>query len=289
MEQVTVYFTKALNENNDVYYHRKVFLDQSENNTILVNENIEECYDQIFGEAVNNYNRHLNVDSELITNYYQHIKHSKRLNTHISFKIQIGNIDFYRRFSDENWHRINHIFIDYYNDFIERNLQLYVYSAVIYNDEAIPYLQIDAIPIAHDYKQGLQKRPSFSKVLKNLGYITDDINWRTGFKIWREHELRELDKFLVSKGLERKNVGSESYGSVDEYRSAHKTIEDQVNELTASLAEAKQEVEQWKSEAKEEHERVLELDADVQKLSIENENLKNKLDNFKENLAKLTV
>lgn len=54
---------------------------------------------------------------------------------------------------------------EYMRGFEQRNPNIYVFNAVLYLDEATLHLHIDWIPIARDYKNGLQIRNSLDKAL----------------------------------------------------------------------------------------------------------------------------
>lgn len=58
---------------------------------------------------------------------------------------------------------------EYMRGFEQRNPNIYVFNAVLHLDEATPHLHIDWIPIARDYKNGLQIRNSLDKALKQQG------------------------------------------------------------------------------------------------------------------------
>ena len=61
---------------------------------------------------------------------------------------------------------------EYMKSFQQRNPNLYVFNAVLHDDEASPHLHIDFIPFyTHGRKIGLSKGVSMRAALREMGYV----------------------------------------------------------------------------------------------------------------------
>ena len=73
-----------------------------------------------------------------------------------------------------------------------RHPQLKVYNAVVHLDETgAPHAHLNIVPVAENYKNGLQRQPSFSKALYQEG---NKERGRGQFRAFRDEELKILEK-----------------------------------------------------------------------------------------------
>ena len=107
-------------------------------------------------------------------------------------------------------------------------------------DEATPHLHMNVVPVATGYKQGITKRPSFSKWFKN-----NEID----FQQFREMQVEKLDELVQEMGAVRKIVGTHEYEKPSQYREtmqkADKVLAEahaEASKLSSSASELKDEV-----------------------------------------------
>lgn len=141
--------------------------------------------------------------------------------------IQVGNKDDFS--SREDYEKANQILEEWFNGFAERNPNLKVYNAVIHNDEATPHLHLNFVPVAEDYKRGLEKQVSFNKAIASQD---ENFNQERPFENWREKEMAVLENLMKERGIERKLVGTNDYKDVNDYKEK-KQLESEIQELEA--------------------------------------------------------
>src|SRR5690625_1859131 len=150
--------------------------------------------------------------------------------------IQVGDKDDF--LNKENREIANAILEEWFHDFEKRNPNLKVYNAVIHNDEASPHLHLNFVPVAGDYKRGLEKQVAFDRAI-----IQQDptLNKTRPFDDWRNKEVDLLEKKLLERGIERKIVGTNKYEDVNEYKEK-KDLEKEIKQLEINLSEKKNEL-----------------------------------------------
>src|SRR5699024_11961306 len=127
--------------------------------------------------------------------------------------IQVGDRDDFS--NRDEFASANEILEEWFNEFRERNPNLKVYNAVIHNDEASPHLHLNFVPVASDYKRGLEKQVAFDRAIKQQDAT---LNKTRPFEDWREKEVNLLENKLKERGIERKLVGTNEYKDVNEYK-----------------------------------------------------------------------
>lgn len=189
---------------------------KTNDNVILISDDLEDVYHELFHESVLNYNakqkREDRKKSEEKGGYLKEVKEQWN-------KSKTGTVDPQREFivqfgrkQDEPFPEelSNTMFKEYLDDFQERYTDLRVYNAVIHNDEATPHMHVNFVPVADGYTRGLEKRPSFSRVLKK-----HDVSFTEFF----EEEKDKLAEIMKEHtGEERKEVGSHKYLKPAQYR-----------------------------------------------------------------------
>lgn len=232
-------------------YHKHIDREKSGSNQYLVKKNIHEMYDELFGEAVEEYNAKQKRNDRKIEDYFSHVNKSKTLELQREFIVQIGDMsDFeneedlkhfnFNYFSDEHTNKevANEILKQYVTHFEERNPNLKIYNAVIHNDEASPHLHLNVIPIAEGYKRGVNKQPSFDKALKQQGITPGEDN--NIFKAFRDREIKTIEKLMHDHGLNRKQVGTNRIHDVREY----KKIMNKLGDLQQTLSHKQEKLDQ---------------------------------------------
>ncbi|MDN6641378.1 MAG: plasmid recombination protein, partial [Tetragenococcus sp.] len=244
---MSVSFKKASNKTNLKHNNREftekqkeknshIDYDRTEQNKTLVKEDLKKLYEREFGQALEKYNDKQKRKDRKIDSYYEHIKDSKKTFVQQEMIIQVGDKDDFN--SPEDFKKANEILEEWFEDFEERNPNLKVYNAVIHNDEASPHLHLNFVPVAGDYKRGLEKQVSFDRAIKQQD---DTLNKRRPFKDWRDKEVNLVADLLQERGIERKLVGTNEYKDVNEYKEK-KDLEREIKTLEKDLSQKKNEL-----------------------------------------------
>lgn len=161
-------------------------------NKILIDKDIRQVYNEVFGEALAEYNanqiakKHPERQKK---DYYSAVCHDKKTEPFREAVVQIGNKDKQL----PRWES-NEILQKFLKRFQENNPQLVVVGAYIHNDEATPHMHIDYVPVA-TYSKGLKKRVSNDKALNQMGYKT----WND----WKDSQMACLENLVREKGYNR--------------------------------------------------------------------------------------
>jgi hypothetical protein len=194
---------------------------KSSENIILVDKDIKQAYQEIFGEALEQYNAKQKRADRKIEDYCDHIKKSKN-GEKLFYEdvVQWGSKEDFQK--PETRERAKEALVQYVNGFEERNPNLKLVGAYIHMDEASPHLHLDYIPVAQGYTRGLETRNSLDKAMKQMGYQPEkESRKNNATKLWKENERSVFGEICRNMGLEveaeRKARGSLS---VDEYKKA---------------------------------------------------------------------
>lgn len=143
--------------------------DKIKDNVVLVDTDVKEAYQKIFGEAVEQYNAKQKRADRKIDNYYDKIEHSKN-GEKVFYEdvLQWGKKEDFDKHPELREKALKALQI-YAATFQERNPNLVLIGAYIHLDEASPHLHLDYIPIASGYKQGMSLRNSLDKALEQQG------------------------------------------------------------------------------------------------------------------------
>lgn len=161
-------------------------------NKILVDKDIRQVYNEVFGEALAEYNanqiakKHPERQKK---DYYSSVCHDKKTEPFREAVVQIGNKDKQL----PRWES-NEILQKFLKQFQKNNPQLVVVGAYIHNDEATPHMHIVYVPVA-TYSKGLKKRVSNDKALNQMGYKT----WND----WKNSQMACLENLVREKGYDR--------------------------------------------------------------------------------------
>ncbi|MCR5201371.1 MAG: plasmid recombination protein [Saccharofermentans sp.] len=275
----TISFVKgkgSINHNNRDFIASNVDANRSAMNVTYIKKPIEQAYEEIFGDAVREYNAKQKRNDRKIDNYLSKIKTSKN-NEKIFYEnvVQIGKrddtgiLDEDGNITDEAL-LAKEILDEYARTFQERNPNLILFNSVLHMDEATPHLHMDYIPVAHGYKTGLSTRNSLAKGLQEMGIEPAKGKNDNETMHWQQRERDYLTDLCRKRGLEIGVLGikREDY-SIPEYKAAMREVE---------AAEA--EIEILRTE-KEEAESLLEASLDKIGSNIE------EIDNQKETLEEI--
>lgn len=188
-------------------------------NITLVDRDIRQVYQEIFGDALEQYNSKQKRADRKIEDYYDHIQKSKN-GEKLFYEdvVQWGSKDDFQE--PEMRERAKKALVQYVKSFEERNPNLRLIGAYIHMDEASPHLHLDYVPVAHGYSRGLSTRNSLDRAMKEMGFAPENESRKNNAtKLWKESERSYFGEICRSMGLEvemerqsiRKNLSVEEY------------------------------------------------------------------------------
>ena len=210
-------------------------------NITLVDKDIRQAYQEIFGDALEKYNSKQKRADRKIEDYLDHIQKSK--NGEKPFYedvVQWGKKEDFE--SPETRQRAKEALLQYAETFEERNPNLKLIGAYIHMDEASPHLHLDYVPVATGYSRGLEKRNSLDKAMKQMGFQPEQESRKNNAtKLWKENERAVFGEICRSLGLEVEPERKSERKSltVDEYKEARDEmigeIEQEKNAIVAEV------------------------------------------------------
>ena len=185
---------------------------------------IEQAYQDLFGEALKEYNAKQTRKDRCIDDYYEKIRQGKQEKPFYEVIFQIGNKDDMAAVS-ENGELAKDILDKFMKGFQERNPQLHVYSAHLHMDEATPHLHIDFIPFTTGCKRGLSTRVSMKQALADQGIVGEGRSM-TERAVWVQKEKEALVELMLERGIEWEQKGEHrEHLSVLEFKREQRTLE----------------------------------------------------------------
>ena len=215
----------VIEHNNRTVIAKNVDISRTEDNITYINTDIRDFYNQIFGEALTEYNDRQKRADRKITDYYEHIKNSDKGKLFYEIVVQFGDINDCG-VGSRNWETAKNMLNEYMQEFEKRNPNLKVFNAVMHLDESTPHLHIDFIPVAHRNKKGLSVKNSMSGALREQGFSSSN-RMQNEWTAWSESERSYMEQILHKHSLLRddKNIHREHL-SVEEYKErAHRAEE----------------------------------------------------------------
>ena len=211
-------FGKPIPDNIDV--------SKSWENITLVDKDIKQAYQEIFGEALEKYNAKQKRADRRITDYCDHIKKSKN-GEKLFYEdvVQWGSKEDFQK--PEMREGAKEALVKYVEGFEERNPNLKLIGAYIHMDEASPHLHLDYIPVAQGYTRGLEARNSLDKAMKQMGFQPEKEGRKNNAtKLWKENERAVFGQICRSRGLEvePERKSDRKSLSVAEYKEARESM-----------------------------------------------------------------
>ena len=235
---------------------------KSEENIILVDMDIHDAYEQIFGDAVKDYNDRQKRKDRKIPDYFEKVKNDKQRNIAYETIFQIGNEG-------------NHVDVDtaieiltrHFYEWGDRNPNLYVIGAYIHVDEASVHMHVDYIPVAM-YDKGLKLQNCLHKALEQQGHEGQSAR-KTAQMAWQESERASLTEIckdfdievVKSKDQKRKHLETSEFKKYrDEVRQAREHADSEIadakkrlkgiqDNMNQEYKELMSEVEEYREEA----------------------------------------
>ena len=248
----TISFVKgkgSINHNNRDFIAKNVDASRTSMNVIYIQNPIEKAYEEIFGQAVTDYNAKQKRNDRKIGDYLSHVKQSKN-NEKVFYEnvVQIGKKDD-TGILDRDGNITNEALLakeildEYARTFQERNPNLILFNAVLHMDEATPHLHLDYIPVAHGYKTGLSTRNSLSKGLQEMGIEPAKGKNDNETMHWQQREREFITNLCRERGLDIEVLGIKRNDySIPEYKAAMRAVDAAEAEIEI-LNQEKEEIE----------------------------------------------
>ena len=279
----TISFVKgkgSISHNNRDFIAENVDRERTAWNVEYIKQPIREAYDQLFGEAIAEYNAKQKRKDRKVTDYLNDIKNSGNGEKQFyEIVVQIGKKDDTGVMDSEGNLSVDakaasEILDEYARSFQERNPNLYLFNAVLHMDEATPHLHLDYIPVAHGYKTKMHTRNSLTKALQEMGIAPAVSKTDNETTHWQEREREYLKGLCLERGIEVEILGvkRDNY-TIPEYKAAIQATEELTAELEilnaekqeaesviasvgAEIADAREEVEESKKHLDEINEQI---------------------------------
>ena len=239
----TISFAKGkgnIRHNNRDFISENIDKTRIKDNIVYVQQPLEEAYQEIFGQAVQEYNNKQKRADRKITDYMEHLKTSKnREKLFYDVVVQVGDKDD-SGYGTKDFKLCGEVLDSYMKDFQQRNPNLHVFNAVLHLDEATPHLHITFIPVAKGYKTGLSVRNSLSKSMERFA-TGEKTRLKNGILGWYAHEREVLKEYAQNRGIEITELGVDRKRlSIPEYKEVKeeiKTLESLKNTLKNEIKE----------------------------------------------------
>ena len=236
-----------MNHNNREHklFGANVDISRIKDNVIYIKEDLMVAYEKCYGQAQRNFDGKQKRDDRKIVDYYTHLfgeapKTSiatapKRQQSYYEIVIGIGDKNTCPVGSEQGI-LASKILDEYMKGFKERNPNFYVFNAVKHMDEKTPHIHLNYIPVATDYKRGMEVQNGHAKALEQMGYG----NAKNSIDNWRKKERTILRELCKAHGIE---LAEETKGRGKTYTpTEYKIIRDEVKEEIKSELRAEPEI-----------------------------------------------
>lgn len=216
--------------------------DRTADNVVIADEDLEQVYDRLFGGALAEYNAAQVAKGHperQISNYLDKVKADKQLQEIHEFVIAVGDKDSHP--DKDVTEAVCRVWLDTFKR--RYGEQFYVVQAIIHNDEAVPHMHIEVVPVANSTR-GLSRQNSLNKALAQAGH-----KGQRGM-LGMFAEMQEmLTEAMAQHGLERvegdksKQMGGASMGAYKRIKAAEvraEELEEKVADLDAKAELAKE-------------------------------------------------
>ena len=206
-----------IEHNNRDFIANNVDGERIQDNITYCKRDIREMYNELFGQAIKEYNAKQTRADRKISDYYEHIKNDGRLKPFYEIVVQFGDLESCGLKSGK-WEEAKLMLDDYMRGFEKRNPNLKVFNAVMHLDEATPHLHIDFVPVAYNMERGPAVKVSMKGALKEQGFTSAN-RLQNEWAAWEERERDVMTDILRKHDLSRdiKNIRREHL-TVDEYK-----------------------------------------------------------------------
>lgn len=243
-----------------------------------------QAYERLFGQAVREYNEKQNRADRKITNYYNEVCDDQR--RHVVYEMIIGIYPKEDEFiSNQDSKEIMREFV---NTWHLRNPNLELTGVYYHADEqGVPHVHIDYIPVAHGYKRGPAVQNGLVKALGEMGIKGNAKN--TAQIQWEARENAVLEQLCTDKGIQVehpqvdkgvKHVHTKLYKANEDLRNTkvtlaeekdrNRTLHQRNHTLSANLDELQVNITKLREEKKD-------LEIDITRLNNEKERVQHSM------------
>lgn len=215
----------------------------TENNIVYRDIPVRQAYEDIFKNAVEEYNAKQKRADRCIDDYYKKIKDDKRKHTVYECIVQIGDRDDTGNSAEKEKQAL----LDYVKEWDSRNPNLKLIGAYIHADEpeGTVHLHCDYIPVAH-CTRGMSLQNSLDRALQEQGLHSDSIKV-TAQIAWQDKErdaLKEIcNKHEIDIDDEKVPLSAEHVNTPTYKRMKDQMRKQAMKELEPEIAEIKKYIE----------------------------------------------
>lgn len=167
---------------------------------IWADKPLQEAYEEIFGDAVAEYNENQKRADRRIGDYLQTVQQDGR---RVPCYEMIAGIYTDPEDKDIPERERRQILREYMDGWERRNPNLRIVGTYYHADEdGQPHIHIDFVPVGEGYKRGMQKQASMDKALKCMGYQNEGRGSHgTPVVFWEKAENAELERICQEHGI----------------------------------------------------------------------------------------
>lgn len=236
MEALSVSFRigdGVLEHNNREFSPHNVDATRTPDNVTYINRDLRELYDELFDEALAEYNQRQKRADRKIWDYFEHIKNGKQEKPFYELVAQFGD-EKMCGLNSENWELAKEMLNEYVQEFEHRNPNMKVFCANLHLDEATPHLHIDFVPVCHNQTRGLKTRVSMHGALAEQGFFGGSSKV-TEWAEWANSERKFMTEILARHDLKRDYKNNHlPHVSVEEYKKIART-KSEIQDLNAHI------------------------------------------------------
>ena len=154
-----------------------------------------EAYERIFGQAIKEYNSKQTHPERKIYNYYQQIDKSAKQHPVYEMIVAVGRVG---RAPNETTGK--QILKEFASGWQAANPNMEMIGCYYHADEqGVPHIHIDYVPVAHGYKKGLHTQNGLVKALGEMGFHKR--GRETAQIQWQKKENQRLESICRAHGL----------------------------------------------------------------------------------------
>ncbi len=209
-----------IQHNNRKFTAKNVDETRITSNITYKQQYIEDAYLQLFSKALREYNAKQKKYCRKIEDYYAHIVRGRREEPFYEAILQFGDCHTVASGTPDG-DRVKAMLDEYMKMFQVRNPNLYVFNAVLHDDETSPHLHIDFIPFyTHGRKIGLSKGVSMRAALQEMGFAPKN-GQANHLVAWEESERKYMEGILHRHGYEREDKDAHyPHMTVEQYKAS---------------------------------------------------------------------
>lgn len=212
-------------------------------------------FNQCFANEVAEYNAKQEKDDRKIIDYFKTCENERRKDIAVEIILQVADMEFWENNADKR-EKMKEVFKEQIETLKSVMPELHLTNATLHNDEKSPHLHIIAIPICDDFKRGMKRQCSKTKVFtkERMSNLQD---------IMRKNAEELMQKYVDKDfKIDEKNEGRNYDYSLKEITRIKKDktlIEKAKEEIKNEVREEfKEKVKKEISENKEERDKIIE-------------------------------